>query len=248
MGRRAAAAFGLALAALVLICGGVAVDVWMAALPPVETSCGPGCTQNHLSPLVQPWVGFVLVLVGLVMLVVAWRLDRASVARPREVWEPVRSWGAPLLWLVFVPLVAGPATFLLAGSEAYDRSCVVTTGFVGGGGSECPTSVFLPSAVLPGLLNLVPLWWLRRANRRRRIAAIAAGLLGLVGLAASVIVLYSLGPKTYWNFGFLLPSPPPQQAADVGFGIVLWLGALIALLVIAKLPLADPGVSSPLPG
>jgi hypothetical protein len=235
--RRGAVAFGLALASFVLMCGGVALAFWMANLPAIDTPCGPGCIQGHTNPADQPWVGAVLVAIGLVLLPFAFIADHRPGVRPRQGWKSLRSWGAPLLWLVVIPVVEGPATYLIAGSNAFDRSCHVSFGWFSGG-SDCPTGVFLPSVVVPGLLNFVPLWWLRKPGLRVRVAAVVATMTGIIGFVASIVVLYSLGPTTSWDFGFLLPNLPPHQAADLGFGAVVWMTAVIALLVIAKLPLA----------
>lgn len=253
MDRRTAEAFGLAVVSLALIVGGPALSWWMIALPAIETSCGPGCTQSHESPLEQPWVGAILFFIGIGLMAVAWRLDRRPAGAARRGWRDLTSWAAPLLWLAVLPLVAGPATYLIAAANTHDQSCQVYAGYVGGGGSDCPVSVYLPSVVLPGLLNLVPMWWLRNANGRRLIAAAVASALGLAGFAVSVVVLYSLGPTVSWNFGFLIPVLPPQQERDLGFGLVLWLLAIIALLVIAKLPVragqsGRPSVTSNAPG
>ena len=86
--------------------------------------------------------------------------------------------------------------------------------------------------------NLIPLRWLRAKDLRTRVAAITGSLLGLAGLAASLVALHSLGPTISWDFGFLLPTLPPTQEAGLAFGTVVWLSSLIALLVIAKLPVA----------
>ena len=244
MARRAAVAFGLALTSFGLIWGGVAVDVWMANLPSVDTPCGVGCIQGHTNPLDQRWVGVVLVTLGLVLLVFAWQADRRPAARPRQGWKPVWSWGAPLLWLLFIPLIAGPATYLIAANNAYDRSCHVSFGWFSGG-SDCPAYVFIRSVVLPGLLNLVPVWWLRRNDGGRGwIAAVVASLLGVGGLATSLFVFQSLGPEISWDFGFFLPNLPPIQQAGLPFGVVLWLATIIALLVIAKLQLSPEPASA----
>lgn len=239
----------VALVSFGLIVGGPVLSLWMMSLPPIETSCGVGCTQNHESPLEQPWVGAILLVGGAVLLAVALQLDHRAGARRRTGWKTLWSWGAPLIWLAVIPVIAGPATFLIAGSNAYDRSCHVSFGWFSGG-SDCPPRVYLPSVVIPGLLNLVPIWWLLRARGRRRLlAAVVATVLGIAGLATSVIVLFALGPEIDWNFGLYGPNPPPTQAADFSFGVVFWLMAIIALLVIAKLPDHGPvRVSPPLPG
>ena len=222
----------------------MAVDVWMANLPAIDTSCGPGCTQGHTNPLDQRWVGVLLFTLGLVLLVFAWQADKRPGARPRQGWKSLWSWGAPLLWLVFIPVIAGPVTYVLVGGAAHDRSCQISVGPFGGGGSDCPAGVYLPSVVLPGLLNFVPLFWLLSRLRRRRVAAAVATLIGIAGFATSILVLRSLGPTVRWDFGFLFPNLPPTQQAGLPFWVVLWLAAIIALLVIAKLRLPPERTSA----
>jgi len=235
----------LALVSLVLLGGGVAVPLWMSTLPAIAscTYSGSGsiCDYSY-NPLDQRWVGLVLVATGLGLLVIAWRFDRRPGARPRHGWTALRTWGAPLLWLVIIPVIAGPATFLIAGFSVNEHSCKTWSNSLlpGVGGADCPALVFVPSVVIPGLLNLIPLRWLRSKDPRTRIASIVGSCLGIVGLAASLIELHALGPTISWDFGFLLPNPPPPQQGDFAFGIVVWLSALIALLVIAKLPVAAP--------
>jgi len=229
----------LALVSLVLLCAGVAVPVWMSNLPAIA-SCTPGggICDYHSSPLDQRWVGLLLAAAGVGLLVIAWRFDRKPSQRSRQGWKALRTWGAPLLWLAIIPVIAGPATYLIAGSSVNEHSCKTWSNSLlpGVGGADCPAFVFLPSVVIPGLLNLIPLWWLRAKDPRTRIAAIVGSLLGIAGLAGTLIALHSLGPTISWDFGFLLPTLPPTQQADFAFGTVVWLSSLIALLVIAKLP------------
>lgn len=233
----------LALVSLVLLCGGVAVPVWMSTLPP-NASCtyfGSGSICDYSpNPLDQRWVGLVLVAAGIGLLVIAWRFDRLPGQRPRQGWTALRTWGAPLMWLAIIPVIAGPATFLIASSSVNEHSCKSWSNYLlpGVGGADCPALVFLPSVVIPGLLNLIPVRWLRAKDPRTRIAAIVGSFLGLAGLAASLYALHSLGPTISWDFGFFVPTLPPPQQAGLAFGTVVWLSTIIALLVIAKLPVA----------
>ena len=231
----------LALVSLVLLCAGVAVPVWMSNLP-ASASCTPGggICDYHSSPLDQRWVGLLLAGAGVGLLVIAWRFDRRPGQRSRQGWKALRTWGAPLLWLAIIPVIVGPATYLIAGSSVNENSCKTWSNplLPGVGGADCPAFVFVPSVVIPGLLNLIPLWWLRANDPRTRIAAIVGSLLGIAGLAGSLIALHSLGPTISWDFGLLAPTLPPTQQAVFAFGTVAWLSSLIALLVIAKLPIA----------
>lgn len=230
----------LAYVALALPCAGVGVDLWMSNLPPVAscTYVGSGSICDYsTSPWDQRWVGVVLAAAGFGLLPVAWRLDRWPGARPRHTWTALRRWAAPLLWFAVIPVIAGPMEFLIAGSSVNRHTCQMWAAYFGNGGADCPASVFLPSVLIPGLLNLIPLWWLRARDPRTRLAAIVGSCLGIVGLAASLIELHALGPTISWDFGFLLPTLPPTQEAGLAFGTVVWLSTFIALLVIAKLPL-----------
>jgi hypothetical protein len=233
----------MALVALLLLVGGVAVPFWMSTLPAIAscTYSGSGSICDyHSSPLDQRWVGLLLAAAGVGTLVVAWWFDRRPGQRPRQGWKAFRSWGAPLLWLAIIPVIAGPVTYLIAGSSVNEHSCNTWSNSLlpGVGGADCPALVFVPSVVVPGLLNLIPLWWLRAKDPRTLIGASVGSLLGIAGLAGSLIALHSLGPTISWDFGFLLPNLPPTQQADLAFGTVVWLSSIIALLVIAKLPVA----------
>jgi hypothetical protein len=233
----------LASASLGLLCAAVAVPIWMSALPSIAscTYSGSGSICDYRpNPLDQRWIGLLLAAAGGGLLVLAWRLDRRPSQRPRQGWKALRTWGAPLLWLAIIPVIAGPATYLIAGSSVNAHSCKTWSNFLlpGVGGADCPAVVFLPSVVIPGLLNLIPLWWLRAKDPRTHIAAIVGTLLGIAGLAGSFIALHSLGATISWDFGFLVPTLPPTQQADFAFATVVWLASLIALLVIAKLPVA----------
>jgi len=236
----------LALVSLLLLCAAVAVPIWMSSLPAIAscTYSGSGSIcQYHTSPLDQEWIGLILAAAGAALLVIAWRLDRSPSRKPRQGWQVLRTWGAPLLWLAVIPVIAGPMTDLIAGFSVNAHSCNISENSLlpGVGGADCPALVFLPSVVVPGLLNLIPFWWLRADDQRTRIAAIAASLLGIAGLAGSLIALHSLGSVISWDSGLFLPTLPPPQGADVAFGTVVWLASLVALLVIAKIPVAGSG-------
>jgi hypothetical protein len=208
----------VAVVSLLLLGGGVAVPVWMSTLPAIAscTYLGSGSICDyHTSPLDQRWVGLLLAAAGVGLLAVAWRFDRWTGQRPRHGWSALRSWGAPLLWLAIIPVVAGPATYLIAGSSVNGHSCKAWSNpVIPVGGADCPALVFLPSVVIPGL-------------------------------AASLDVLHSLGPTISWDFGFLLPALPPPQQAALAFGTVIWLSSIIALLVIAKLPVPAEARAEP---
>jgi hypothetical protein len=237
-------AIALALSSLLFIAGGVAVDGWMSSLPSnVATSCteSGGVTSCAMrpNPAVQLWVGLMIAALGMGLWVLAWKLDRRAHERPRQGWGALRAWGAPLLWLAAVPVVALPVAFLLVGWEVREPTCKIYA-FIGAT-AECPVSALVPSVLVPGLLNLVPLLWLRNADQRTRIAAIAASVLGLAGLVGSMWGLLAQGPVVTIDYGIFLPPLPPPGASGLGFGTVVWLSSLIALLVIAKIPLGAVG-------
>ena len=236
MRKREAAAFGVALVAIVLIVGAPILALWMLGLPAIGTPCGVGCTQYHEDPREQPWVGWIVLLAGVVVLFLAWRVDRRAEARPRQGWRALRKWAAPLLWLVVVPVIAFPATFVIAGVDTHDSSCHVYSGWFSGG-ADCPPRAYLPSVLVPGLLNLIPAWWLLRGgDMRLRLAAIVATALGVAGLAWELYALYSLGPVLSWDFGLYGPNLPPHQLAASNLSAAVWCAAVIAMLVIAKIP------------
>jgi hypothetical protein len=91
---------------------------------------------------------------------------------------------------------------------------------------------------VPGLLYLVPVRWIRTSNPRKRIAAITASFLGVTSLAGFLWALFTQGPRIEIDSG-LLPALLPPVDAGLVIGTVGWLMALIALLVIAKLPLGS---------
>src|SRR5207249_3605258 len=210
----------------------------MVSLPSnVPTSCtesgvGTYCAMGP-NPAIQLWLGLVMVALGIGLLVIAWRFDRRPNQRPRQGWEALRSWGAPLLWLAVIPIVAVPVAFIVAGWEVRRPSCQIYV-FIGAT-AECPVSTLIPSVLIPGLLNLVPLRWLWAADPRTRIAAIAASMLGVAGLVGSLWALVAQGPVVTIDYGIFLPPLPPPGQSGVGFGTVIWVATLIALLVIAKL-------------
>src|ERR1700716_2535896 len=181
-------AFALALSALLVIAGGFAVDGWMLTIPShVRAACtaspdnvtyitaeGTYCMGRN--PAFQPWFGALVAILGVGLLVAAWRFDRRPYERPRQGWTALRAWAAPLLWLALLQFAAVPLKFLIAGLEVREPTCTIY-GFIGAI-AECPVSALVPSVLIPGLLNVVPVRWLWTADPRTRIAAVAASSLG----------------------------------------------------------------------
>src|ERR1700693_709751 len=240
--------FALALNALLLIAAGFAVDSWMLNTP---SHVRAACTDSRVdttyitadgnyceapNPLIQPWFGVVIAALGVGVLVMAWTVDRRPLERPRRGFRAFRAWGAPLLWLALVPIIAVPLASSLFDSEVR-ATCQITPDFIFGYTAECPVSALVPSVLIPGLLNLVPLRWLWTANPRTRIAAVVASALGAAGFVGGLWGLYVQGPTVEVNSGFVLPDLPPQGPYGLALGTAIWLLTLISLLVIAKLPL-----------
>ncbi|MHB8613641.1 MAG: hypothetical protein ACYDAL_14640 [Candidatus Dormibacteraceae bacterium] len=243
------AAFALALSSLLLIAAAVAVDGWMVSLP---THVRAACTDspNNVTyitpsgtycegpnPLMQLWLGPLIAVLGIGLFVVAWRLDRRPGERPRQGWNAVRAWGAPLLWLAAIPAASALLGYLILSWELSGPSCETTYFF--GSTSICPVSAVVPSVLVPGLLYLVPVRWLSATNPRRRSAATAASVLGVASLVGFLWALFSQGPTIEIDSGILSPPLLPPGEAGFVIGTVGWLSALIALLVIAKLPLGS---------
>lgn len=234
------AAFVLALASLLVIAAGLALDGWMATLPShVKTSCteSAGVTSCAYAPnpAVELWLGLLIVALGVGLLVIAWKVDRRPSERPRQGWKALRIWGAPLFWLAIIPIAEVPIAFVFAGFEVREPTCQIH-GFIGAT-AQCPVSALAPSVLIPGLLNLVPLRWLTKDDPRTRIAAIIASVLGFAGLVGSLVALFVQGPVIEIDYGIFLPPYPPLGQAGLGFGTDIWLATFIALLAIAKLPL-----------
>jgi hypothetical protein len=117
------------------------------------------------------------------------------------------SWGWPLLWVVFIPVVTVPATMWLLNLLVDSNVCipVTPTGFSPlQRGSYCPVSLALV-ALTPGLLNLVPATRLRAPQPRARSAATVATVLGSIRLVAPAVVLL-----TSW----------PQVLVETGLGVI----------------------------
>jgi len=243
------AAFALAFSSLLLIAVGVVLDGWMATLPSnVRAACTDAASNSTYvtasgtycegpNPLIQLWLGPLIAALGIGILVAAWRVDRRPGERPRQGWTALRAWAAPLLWLAVIPAVAVPLGYAILSQEMSGSSCQTTNGFIGST-SICPVSVVVPSVLVPGLLYLVPLRWLTGTNPKRRTAAVTASVLGIACLVGFGWALSSEGPTVEIDSGVLPPLLPP---GEIGFAIATigWLSALIALLVIAKLPLGS---------
>jgi hypothetical protein len=237
-------AFALAMTSILLMAGGVLTDGWMSTLPSnVIASCTADVCTERPNPAIQLWLGLVLVALGVGLMVAAWKLDRRPGERSRQGWTALRAWGNPLLWLAVLPVVAVPLTLAIAAGAVREPDCkILSAWFVGPVEADCPVATLLPSVLIPGLLNLVPLRWLWARDPRPRMAAITASVIGIAALLDALGELVASGPVVYINVGlFALPYTPPGLLSR---GVVFWLAALIALLVIAKLPAGQPAAGA----
>lgn len=232
-----------------LIAAGFAVDAWMLNIPShVRAACTDSTADTTYitangtycegpNPMIQPWFGVVITALGVGVLVMAWRVDRRPFERPRQGFRALRAWGAPLLWLALVPIIAVPLASFLFDSEVREPTCQITPEFIFGYTAKCPVSALVPSVLIPGLLNLVTLRWLWTANPRTRIAAVVASALGAAELGGGLWGLFAQGPMVEANSNFFGPDLPPLGPYGFTLGTVIWLLTLLSLLVIAKLPL-----------
>jgi hypothetical protein len=124
---------------------------------------------------------------------------------------PAPRWYLPLLWILLIPIVTGPVTNFLKDRVIYHSGlCSVTPGFFGAYAS-CSTVVLL-LLLSPGLLNLVPLWWLRSTHPKLRAAALWATVLGALRLIVPAIAVIaspddntvSAAPGVFGPSGFVL--------------------------------------------
>jgi len=250
------AAFSVALASLLLVAAGVAVDGWMT-LQPLHVRAACSDSANNITyitptgsycegpnPAIRPWLGVLIAVLGLGLLFVAWKLDRRSDALPRQGWKAFRAWAAPLLWLAAIPAVSVLLGYFVLAAVVNRQSCQMTYEFIGST-AICPVSALIPAVLVPGLLYLVPLRWLWTTNPRRRIAAITASILGVGSVTAWFWALFSQGPTIEIDSGILPPVLPPG-AAGLAIGAVSWLLTLIALLAIAKLQVPGANRDAPM--
>jgi hypothetical protein len=146
-------------------------------------------------------------------------------------------WFWPLLWIVFVGVATIPLTAVLTDRIAYGLpgACHVTPGFFGAT-ADCPSTTLL-LMLTPGLLNLVPLWWLRSPHPKTRLAALYASCLGALRLIVPAIAVLASptgasidGPDFLW-VGF----PNAGYGPSFTFiGLVLWLATFPAFWLVAR--------------
>jgi hypothetical protein len=136
--------------------------------------------------------------------------------------QPAPRWYLPLLWILLIPVVTVPLTGFLEDRVKYHSGlCSVTPGFFGAYAS-CSIGVLL-LLLSPGLLNLVPLWWLRSTHPKLKAAALCAtglGALRLIVPVAAVIASPDDNPVSA-SPGPLGPSE--LVLAILAINLVLWI-------------------------
>ncbi len=137
--------------------------------------------------------------------------------------EPTRPnprWYKPFLWILLIPIVTVPLTgFLAEPVEFHSGLCSVTPSFFGAYATCSPGVLLL--LLSPGLLNLVPLWWLRSTQPKLRAAGLWATVLGALRLivpAAAVIASPNDNPV---HSGGLF-GPSGFTLAILAISLLLW--------------------------
>jgi hypothetical protein len=149
-----------------------------------------------------------------------------------------RGWAWPLVPILVAPIITIPATWLLTGLVMSSGACVTQTtgGFIASVFVVCQDSALL-FALAPGVLNLLPIFWLRSSNRRTRTAAIAASALGLARLVVPAGALILAGPTEEFGTWFSnFPSFPSENSGAVfAIGACLWSAGVIAMAILSRL-------------
>jgi hypothetical protein len=138
----------------------------------------------------------------------------------------LNTWKWPFAFVLSAPLITVPATLMML--QALSDSCVgqavLELVYL-----ECSTPDVL-KALLPGLLNLLPLMWLRLGSRVVREAALVAGSCGMIRLAvvmASYALAGAAGSIQFLSIPFV-GTVPTSGPGDPGG--LLWLLTLITML------------------
>lgn len=137
-----------------------------------------------------------------------------------EAPRPNPAWYKPFLWILLIPILTVPLTWFLRDAVLYHSGlCSVTPSFFGAY-ATCSTGAYL-LILSPGLLNLLPLWWLRSSHRKLKVAALWATVLGALRLivpAAAVIA----SPDGNQVSGGGLYGPSEFQLAIFAISLLLW--------------------------
>jgi len=152
---------------------------------------------------------------------------------------PASRWYLPLLWILLIPIVTVPLTNVLGDRAEYHSGfCSVNAGnyLLPGLGvyASCSTGLLL-LLLSPGLLNLVPLWWLRSTHPKLRAAALWATVLGALRLIvpATAVIASPVDNPVDAVSGLFGPSDFVLSILTVS--LVLWLATIPAIWIVGRL-------------
>lgn len=171
----------------------------------------------------------------------------------------LNEWWRPFQWIILTPIVTVPLSAILFSLLAGNQEPKA----VGLPASDAGCSLFcaayeyselnptLIAFTVPGLVNLVAFAWVLSKEPRVRIAAMVAGLLGLLRLSIPTIALLLTTHRltnydgvTYlqWDVGGIGPSFQMPHFDVWFFGALAWVGSLLVLAVFWWLTLpSSPG-------
>lgn len=149
------------------------------------------------------------------------------------------SWKRPLVWIAWTPLATVILTLLITDRITHTDMCVSRGGNWFVADYWCPP-VPIALALSPGVLNLIPILWLRSADPKTRLAAVVGLILGALRLVLPVIGVFAGAANTDF-------APGPQVEVGPGFpngslnpwfpfvvSLPLWLATFVAIAVIGK--------------
>lgn len=157
-------------------------------------------------------------------------------------------WSWPFLWILLIPVVTVPGQAILLQSvvqsealHADQSNCVVLRRDYEYGMYHdfgCPVGDVLPT-LLPGLLNLAPLFWLLSARHQVRMAALVAGILGAIRLGVPAVLYIISHPQVSISSTF--PLPWMFGGGDAALlSVVLWFASLGAVMAFSLLKQVGP--------
>ena len=143
-------------------------------------------------------------------------------------------WFAPLLWIALTPIITVPLTIFLAGQIGrWASACQVSPGFFGATANCSAGPVLL--MLTPGLINIAPIWWFRRNDRKTRSAAGWASALGTLRLAVPAIAVLATPDGESMGGGFLNGYPNAYWGLWlVVTSLVLWLMTFPVMWLVAR--------------
>jgi len=152
---------------------------------------------------------------------------------------PAPRWYLPLLWILLIPIVTVPLTNVLADRAEYHSGfCSVYAGsylLPGlGAHANCSTGLLL-LLLSPGLLNLVPMWWLRSTHPRLRAAALWATVLGALRLIVPATAVIASPDDNPVDAVSGLFGPSDFVMSILTISLVLWLATIPAIWVVSRL-------------